>query len=641
MAHSGTSSAPITFQPYRSEQVTVTGLDVVNSGWSPYSGSIYSTSLSGGASQLFVNGQMMTEARWPDTKAGSLYYAMNNPLYATNASISTVSMQSPPTLSTITSSTLAGTPDGTWNGATLAVTSGQYQWSVLARTIQNQTGSTLQYTAGADEANWPTFYPQVGNHYYITGSLAALTVPKEYYYDSAASKLYLQAPGNANPSSQVVEARKRQLGFDLGSQSYVTVQGFSLKAASINVAGNYNVINHCQILYPTPYTAPTSWHNGAAGVQIGGRYNTICNSEVGYSWGDGVTITNSSNTVNNNVIHDVDWAGNDGSFVSTSNSGGYNTITNNTMYNAGRHGVLLNNVDGFCTNDNTVIEHNNISRYGILTNDLGGIYAYNTDLPGTSIAYNHIDGNSASGTLDAGVYLDDSTYGATVHHNLVTNSDIGIYVKGRSQNIYNNTLWGTTGSAVYWGSGGYTDINTVNNLSNVSTFQGTTVTTNRYQTANQFNNSAAGDYTLTANSSGTNMGPTYKRAVGYGTPISGITPDGNPTPDAGAFQTGVTPWTSGASFHTWTAGNQSRAALAAALYVTQSGTRVTTRIAHWWAIPAARPPTTVPFSSSTCPVSSPQRSSRPYCESTRTPLRPAPRGASRCTASRPPGLARP
>ena len=34
MAHSGTASAPITFQPYQNEQVTITGLDVVNSGWS-------------------------------------------------------------------------------------------------------------------------------------------------------------------------------------------------------------------------------------------------------------------------------------------------------------------------------------------------------------------------------------------------------------------------------------------------------------------------------------------------------------------------------------------------------------------------------------------------------------------------------
>ena len=63
----------------------------------------------------------------------------------------------------------------------------------------------------------------------------------------------------------------------------------------------------------------------------------------------------------------------------------------------------------------------------------------------------------------------------------------------------------------------------------------------------------------------------------YGAAIPGIT-DGytGSAPDAGAFESGVTPWTAGANWKAWTAGNQAAAPLAAALYVTQSGTRVTT-----------------------------------------------------------------
>ena len=100
----------------------VTGLDVVGSSWSPYSGSIYSTTVSGGASQLFVNGQMMTEARWPDN-------GHNNPLCQATSTVGSVSTQTPPALTTITDSALTGTPN--WTGATLAITSGQFQWSVL------------------------------------------------------------------------------------------------------------------------------------------------------------------------------------------------------------------------------------------------------------------------------------------------------------------------------------------------------------------------------------------------------------------------------------------------------------------------------------------------------------------------------
>jgi hypothetical protein len=111
-----------------------------------------------------------------------------------------------------------------------------------------------------------------------------------------------------------------------------------------------------------------------------------------------------------------------------------------------------------------------------------------------------------------------------------------------------------------------TDVNTVNNLSNEGSFVGNTLTTNLCQTADQFNNMAIGDYTLKPNGSGMN-------AVDAGTPITGYTPTGDPTPDVGAFQTGQTPWTAGASFKTWLAGNQRLAALTGAVSVSYLGSR--------------------------------------------------------------------
>src|SRR5688500_9014705 len=69
-ARSGTSAARITFKPYNNESVTVSGADVV-SGWSLHGGSVYKASqewdLGLGKNQVFVDGQMMTEARWPNT----------------------------------------------------------------------------------------------------------------------------------------------------------------------------------------------------------------------------------------------------------------------------------------------------------------------------------------------------------------------------------------------------------------------------------------------------------------------------------------------------------------------------------------------------------------------------------------------
>ena len=581
MGHSGTGAKPITFCPYNSERVTVTGLDVLSSsGWSNYSGSIYKATVTGGASQLFVNGQMMTEARFPNA-------GYNNPLHAAMATTTSAQYQALPALSTITDSSRSGTPNGQWNNAKLVINGSSvspgYRWTYLSRQIVNQTGGMLNYAAGLEEQT-PYLQPTAkgGDPYYITGSLAALNAPKEWYY-GADSNLYLQAPNSVNPATLTVEARQRQYGFDFNNQSCVQLKGFCMKAANVKIdsAGNHNRIDNCQILYPTPYTEPTHF-TGASGVEIAGQYNTISNSEIAYSWGDGVTLKNSNNTVSNNVIHDVDWAGNEGGCVNTSQSGGNNTITGNTMYNSGRQGVLLNSCayGKFCVSDNTTITHNDISRFAALTGDCAGIYAFNADAPGTTIAYNRID--SGSGSLyRVGIYMDDSTNRSTIHHNLVKNGQTGIFVKGYSQNVYNNTIWGASGAAVR-GNETTSDTNVMNNLSNNSNFStdfssdGNTVSNNRYQTVTQFTNSAVGDYTLTANSSGTRTGPTYKRAKGYGTPIDGITPGGNATPDVGAFQSGETPWNAGASFRTWLAGNQVAATLTDTVNVNAANVRTTT-----------------------------------------------------------------
>ena len=74
-ANSGTSAAPITFEPYNNAQVVVDGADPIT-GWTLYNsgagGPIYVATMNwsynqGDGDQVFVDGQMMNYARWPNT----------------------------------------------------------------------------------------------------------------------------------------------------------------------------------------------------------------------------------------------------------------------------------------------------------------------------------------------------------------------------------------------------------------------------------------------------------------------------------------------------------------------------------------------------------------------------------------------
>ena len=554
MPRSGTANAPITFQPYSGQQVTITGLNVVNSGWTNDGGSIYSSSV-GNVTQVFVNGQMMTEARSSNTP-----YV--NPLVRTYSTVDSASASGDGTTMTITSGALGSPANGSLNGARMAIISGTEQSVMYSPMVLNQTGNVL--TTDWNAADWGTssaVIPTAGNRYYLYGSLTLLDTAKEWYCNNSTGRLSLIAPGNANPNGLTVEVRQRQLGLDLGSQSYINVNGFRLQAANIQVGGNHNAINNCQILYPTAFS-DAAGYSTTNGVLIGGQYNTLSHCEVAYSWGDGVTLTGGNNTVSNNIIHDVDWSANDSSFVNTANAAN-NTITQNTMYNAGRSGIRYN---GAATNEQ--ITHNDVSRFGVLTQDLGGTYTFGGTNTGTVVAYNRIHDCSSSG-YNTGIYLDNYSSGTTAHHNLIYNVNAGITTNGpaSNENVYNNTLWGVAGAmSASTANGALSNINTYNNLSNNGNWAGTSVGSNLTMTADPFVNAAAGDYTLR---SGT-------QPIDAGTVIPGIT-DGyvGSAPDVGAFEYGAAAWTAGANFKTWCFGNQVAAPLTAAVAVTPDNVRTT------------------------------------------------------------------
>jgi hypothetical protein len=120
-ANSGAPGAPITFQPYNGETVTISGADVIASNaWTVSSGSIYKTPLSfdlgDGANQVFLDGQMMIEAQWPNTTLD-----ISHPLTAQVGDGSYVDGGAGLSTGTLTGLDLPVRPAGYWTGATLHI----------------------------------------------------------------------------------------------------------------------------------------------------------------------------------------------------------------------------------------------------------------------------------------------------------------------------------------------------------------------------------------------------------------------------------------------------------------------------------------------------------------------------------------
>jgi hypothetical protein len=535
-ARSGTAAARVTFAAYPGERVTVSGADVVGN-WSAHAGSVskarQSWDLGFGNNQVFVDGRMMIEARWPNTTLD-----VTRPRKASADDITvTSSAGADPATATLTDVQLTQ-PAGTWDGATIHVMSG-HGWVGQTGTVAGSAPGKLTYTyKPLDQKNQ---VPRAGDAYYLTCKFAALDAPGEWFYESASRTLYLRTPGSDSPAGHTVEVKRRQFAFDLRDRSYVDVKGFDLFAATITSSAassslrlsnlNASYVSHFT-LQPDPWGQQQQSHN--SGILLLGRDSVIKDSRITYSAGNGVFLGGSRNRVENCVISNVAYNAGDEAGVYTLGPG--HVVLRNTISHTGRSGVVHRYSPG------AKILHNLIHTVLLQTTDGGGTYTWGSDGAGTEIAYNRIYNVKSGGFGAAGVYLDNFSRNHVVHHNVVWDSDFGLKMNppNTSNRIYNNTFAGNKYSVASSGTREMTGSVFRNNLftNRLQIGPGAVASDNLGAGSDfRFVNAAAGDFRLSAGSAvidrGVAIAPYTNGHVGV-------------APDLGAYEYGKTPWTAGA-----------------------------------------------------------------------------------------------
>ena len=544
-ANSGTPSAPIAFQPYDGESVTISGADII-SGWSVYGGAIYESSrmcwdLGQGKNQIFVHGQMMTEARWPNTGTD-----LSNPTWAVATGGSSDrshpfgSPIDPNQRWTITDSALDQAA-GFWNGAVINHLSNS-GWTTQSGIVTSYTPGSLTFSLLSNR-----YGVGKGTKYYLTGKLGALDTAREWFFDPGVSTLYLWTPVGDDPSSHVVEAKRRQYAFDLSGKSNITIGAFNIFAGGIksDMSSSRITIDGINALYVSHLSRVegpgwvTRWDTG---IMLHGTSNVLQNCTIAFSAANGVDLLGTNHKVTNCTIHDVNYLALNGAAIYTNaradrrlglvgfpNSG--HEISYNTLYNSGRFLLLQ-------AGQAMKITHNHMYNASLQTQDSGIYYTYSTDGGGTEIAYNLVHDNRTSPSGDGtfcsfgwgpGIYLDNDSSNFLIHHNMVWNTPSpGILLNPVSSNqqIYNNTLWNNGNSAIM---GGDINVKVYNNFSNRG-FAGTDLRNNLTTSNPRFVDFANGNFQPQSGSP----------AIDQGIVISGFT-DGyvGSAPDIGAYEFGV------------------------------------------------------------------------------------------------------
>ncbi|MFF1819630.1 carbohydrate-binding protein [Kribbella sp. NPDC058245] len=548
-ARSGTASAPITYAAAPGADVVVEGTDPV-AGWtqtSPadladlatsdqfLSASPFGDAVRGGhiyqasatldpalpGNQVFIDRGLSVEAQWP--------HPGTNPLNPKMAKAQTG------TVTSITSNELTQ-PAGYWLGARFTVRN----WFVT------ETGAVTSYSPGSLEAaalpNCISLNSGEGTPFSLSGKLTELGSPNSWFYAKDAHKLYVWTPDGAPAGQHTIEAKQRNWGIDLSGRSYVTLRGIGVHATSIRTSATstHNTIDGTVGSYLSAYLDVTKDPNmvedydncgfltageTTSGIVLDGQYNTVKNSYLNWSSGNGIALLGAHNSAVNNTIANADYLGTYAAGINLVGSDA--VVRHNTVHATGRSSVNIDNKVAGRRVSGSDISYNDLSDYSYLVNDNGAIYiCCFVDMAGTDMHHNLLHDPSPFGASFApGIYADNSTFNVTLHHNVAygsTTHGVALFNGDGSKGnrAYNNTS-GTDPNAVTMFSSTYSDMEVRDNIGDVAPKTGVVESGNvPYATDPLFTDPLHNDYSLKP---------------------------GSPARNAGAYPYGVKPWTGGST----------------------------------------------------------------------------------------------
>lgn len=457
---SGTAAAPITVKAYADETPVISGCDPL-SGWTPHAAAkgIWKApmpwTLGLGRNQVFVQGDVLIEARHPNTPDPGLgmYVSDLSPLWPTFAELSIPAAKAAP--GRITGKLLEGYPDDHWKGACYYGI--HYEgWAAQTGVVERSTSGEI--TVGDRTRTWwfgsaygGGYKPEEGRGM-LVGHLNALDEPGEWHWQ--AGLLYLIPRTAGEPAG--VEAKARQLAFDLSGREHIRLEGLTVRAASLRLDGSaYCVVDRCDLAYISHYTrhydigqveaGRNTITSGETGIYVSGHDNRFLNCSVRISAGAGFYLRGYHHTIHNCLIDEVSYTSHYLNAITDAVSDfpayehflvGGHVITFNTMRNAGRHFFnLYGNGTSTASRDRgpmdymaTLFAHNHLYNGMLQTKDAGfitGYYGSGGTLNGlnTQIAYNvmHDCYDTFAMRINAlgVVYLDAGSCDVDLYNNLL------------------------------------------------------------------------------------------------------------------------------------------------------------------------------------------------------------------------------
>lgn len=457
-SRSGEAGRPITVTADEGARVVVSGCEPI-AGWemADEAKSVWKApmpwTLGTGRDQVFANGDVLIEARFPNDPAPGLemYVADLSPLWPTFGEFSIPRDTAADQPGRIVSPLLAGQPDDYWKGG---IYYGVHYEGWCAQTGVIESSKSGEITVGDRTTTWwfASPYGEEEGRGMIVGHYNALDQPGEWVW--LDGWLYLIAPNRREPAG--IEAKARQLAFELSGREHIHIRGIEVHAASMRLAdAAYCVVENCSLRYISHFTRQygigqvehdrDTVLSGETGILVSGHDNLFANCVIQYSAGAGFHLRGYHHTIHNCLIDEVDYTSHYLNAITDAVADfpvyehqlvGGHVITYNTMRNAGRHFFNFHgNGTSLASRDRgpmdymaTLFAHNHLYNGMLQTRDAGlitGYYGSGGTLNGlnSQVVHNVIHDSYDIFAMRIGllglIYLDAGTCDVDVRNNLL------------------------------------------------------------------------------------------------------------------------------------------------------------------------------------------------------------------------------
>lgn len=321
---------------------------------------------------------------------------------------------------------LLSSPDGYWNGADVVVRSGR--WTIDRVPVLSHRKGNFILTQS------PSYPAPTGSGYFLTNHLATLDQDGEWYYDTAARKLYLCS--SVDPAERNVQFAHARTGFEIVNAGYITMANLDFRLP-IETGGRLENTKH---IFLHNILISQSGHNGLE--VINSRAPWIEDCVIQGSANNGVVFRDvvRGSFFCNAILRTGMFAGagdnGDGTYIALSVLGGKdNTIHQNRIEETGYIGIDFRS-------GGTTITNNLIRGFCLVKDDGGAIYTWRNKEGNNLVANNIIStgAGAGAGTADphrayaSGIYIDDLSSDIVVRNNTVTECSLaGIYLHNSGQ----------------------------------------------------------------------------------------------------------------------------------------------------------------------------------------------------------------